>query len=183
MPASSSRVERVRRSYKPRDVRVLFIGESAPAGETFFYCANSGLYRATSDAFAAAIPSVRKSPDFREDFQRLGCFLDDLSLTPVNNLPRLERKQACRDGIAPLARRIRRHSPAVVVIIGIGIAEHVSAALEKAGHGGVERVVLPFPSSRPRRADGVPYRQVYVQELSKLVRSWRRRKLLLTPPV
>lgn len=45
--------QQAREDYLPDAVQVLFIGESPPAGGTFFYRANSGLYRATREAFAA----------------------------------------------------------------------------------------------------------------------------------
>lgn len=44
-------IERQRRRYKPKEVRVLFIGESPPEGGTFFYLANSKLYRHTKSRF------------------------------------------------------------------------------------------------------------------------------------
>lgn len=153
-----ARVERMlRRDYRPNDpadVRVLFIGESPPAGETFFYCANSGLYRATQEAFQLSIPTLGRKTDFRAAFLRLGCFLEDLSQVPVNGLAGPERRQACKDGIKPLAKRISDLSPRVVVVIGITISPLVGQALDRAGLGEVEREVLPFPMSRPRRTDG-----------------------------
>jgi hypothetical protein len=38
-----SSLESLRQSYRPQQVRVLFVGESPPAGGTFFYRANSNL--------------------------------------------------------------------------------------------------------------------------------------------
>jgi hypothetical protein len=56
---------------------VLFIGESPPARETFFYFANSNLYSATREAFEAAIPALRGEDDFLGAFQGLGCYVED----------------------------------------------------------------------------------------------------------
>jgi hypothetical protein len=72
----------------------------------------------------------------------------------------------------------------VIVIIGISegsrsVRTVVTGELEKAGHGDVEQRVLPFPTSRPRRTDGKPYRQLYIDDLGDLVRRWRRRRVLL----
>ena len=47
--------EELRRRYRPETVRALFVGESPPAGGTFFYAANSNLYRFTEQAFRAAL--------------------------------------------------------------------------------------------------------------------------------
>lgn len=76
--AALSAAERRRRRYKPDDIRVLFIGESPPAGGTFFYYANSNLYDATRAAFEAALPALRKESDFLDAFKRLGCYVEDL---------------------------------------------------------------------------------------------------------
>jgi hypothetical protein len=46
-----SAAEQARLQHRPDDVRVLFIGESAPAGGTFFYFKNSKLYQTTCTAF------------------------------------------------------------------------------------------------------------------------------------
>ena len=64
--------ERIRRQFKPREIRALFVGESPPSGGTFFYRANSKLYFATREAFEAAIPALRKEVDFLDAFKRLG---------------------------------------------------------------------------------------------------------------
>jgi uracil-DNA glycosylase len=180
VPGRSANVERQRHHYLPddNDVRVLFIGESPPAGETFFYHANSNLHHATREAFETAIPALRQEADFRDAFMRLGCYLEDLSVRPVNGLPGPERRQACKDSVKPLARRIRDLSPRVVLVVGITVSGLVGQALERAGLGEVERKVVPFPTTRVRRTDHVPYRQAYVDELSALVRRWRRRRLL-----
>jgi hypothetical protein len=39
--------EVLRGRYRPDVIRVLLVGESPPAGGTFFYAANYNLYRAT----------------------------------------------------------------------------------------------------------------------------------------
>src|SRR5947199_2008929 len=91
MPATES----LRRRYRPADIRILFVGESPPAGGTFFYAANSNLYYATEAAFRQAVPDLL-SGDFLDDFRALGCFLDDLCLRPVNHLrgtPELEQQR------------------------------------------------------------------------------------------
>lgn len=181
MPGRSARVGRKRHDYRPddaSDVRVLLVGESSPNGPTFFYCGNSGLFYATQEAFENAIPALRREPDFRDAFLRLGCYLEDLSLVPVNGLPPAERRRTCKAGVELLAERVSDLSPRVVVVIGITVSGLVVKALEIADLGDVEREVLPFPTSRPRKTDGVPYRKVYIEELCSLVRRWRRRRVL-----
>lgn len=173
-----SDAQQTREDYLPDDVRVLFIGESPPSGGTFFYYTNSNLYRATRDAFARAIPALRGSQNVLNEFCKLGCYLEDLAVEPVDDLPRRERRAACNAGIAPLAERIRPLHPRVVVIVGYGIAPKVTKALVRAGHGELDREKLPFPTTRRRQTDKVPYRQLYIDELSTLVDRWRKRHIL-----
>lgn len=87
--------EELRRQYRPDNVRVLMVGESPPVGGTFFYAANSNLFRHTKAAFEKALRRTW-SPDeaFLQFFSREGFFLDDLCLHPVNGLPNAERRRA-----------------------------------------------------------------------------------------
>lgn len=168
--------ERLRRRFRPREIRVLFVGESPPFGGTFFYRANSKLYYATRVGFEAAIPELRKQADFLEAFKRLGCYLEDLSPVPVNHLDlgdrdqRRERRAIRRPGIEPLARRIQPWAPRVVAIVVKEIVADAKKALAIADHSGVERVELPFPARHYDR---------YVEELADHVRHWRRRRILM----
>lgn len=172
-----SPAERARRRHKPSDMRVLFIGESPPAGGTFFYFANSKLYDATRDAFEAAIPALRREPDFLDAFCRLGCYLEDLSVVPVNHLDLKDREQRearralRREGVNPLARRMRPWSPRIVapVVLDMVKTGDIAAALKLANLENVERADLPFPGRHYNR---------YVNELTAHVRSWRRRRIL-----
>lgn len=47
--------ERLRARYRPERIVALFVGQSPPAGGTFFYFANSNLYRHTERAFREAL--------------------------------------------------------------------------------------------------------------------------------
>src|SRR4051812_20336030 len=91
-----SAAERTRRKYKPDDIRVLFIGESPPAGGEFFYLANSALYYATRQAFETAIPALRKREDFVRAFCALGCYLARRPVTGAGQPSRPERPRATR---------------------------------------------------------------------------------------
>ena len=168
MPGRETR----RRRYLPDELRVLFIGESPPSGPTFFYDANSILHHATRDAFVAADARLA-SLEFLTAFQRMGCYLDDLSHAPINTLDK-PNKRAARDAAAPgLARRLRRLSPRVIVIVVIDIQRPVTTALRRAGLDATPVELLPFPNAWHRRR--------YVDELAALVAQWRRRRILRSP--
>lgn len=161
--------ERRRRDHWPDELRVLFIGESPPTGGTFFYDANSVLYFATRDAFVAAAPRLA-GRDFLGAFQQTGCYLDDLSLKPIDKLPDRERRQARNAAIPGLARRLKGKTPRLVVIVVKGIAPQVAQALDRAGLADVPTEKLPFPGQWDH--------DDYVDQLTDLVDKWRRRRLL-----
>jgi hypothetical protein len=143
----------------------LFVGESAPAGGTFFYAADSTLYREMRAAFAAALPQTFGSGAFLETFRTAGCYLDDLCLEPVNNLPRRERRERRTQAEGALARRLRRYRPQGVVAIGKTTAgPHVRLALTRAGVTDVDFAVVSFPGRPAHKAE-------FHRELRSLLRS------------
>ncbi len=78
---------------------MLFIGESPPASGRFFYHRDSGLYRATCDAFQIIDPAINDE-NFLAAFQAMGCYLIDLCPDPVDRLDPPSRRAACRAGEA-----------------------------------------------------------------------------------
>lgn len=156
---------------------MLFVGESPPAGGTFFYRANSLLYEATREAFQAAVPDLVRKGGFLERFRDLGCYLDDLCLVPVNHLKldnplaKKKRLQLREEGEEPFANRIRHYSPSAIVVTMLGITENVGRAAISAGLSDTPRPALPFPG---RKA----HRDRYVTELGNLLIQYRRANLL-----
>jgi Uracil DNA glycosylase superfamily len=145
MPKSKSAAarERLRRSCRPRRVRLLFVGEAPPASGRFFYQEDSGLYRAVREAFIAARPSIADS-DFLAAFGRLGCYLVDLCGMPVDRLGQKSRTAARLEGEARLSKSIRRLNPSVIITLTRSIAANVCRAQAKAGWKG-EHIELPYP--------------------------------------
>jgi hypothetical protein len=140
-------VEELRQVHRPDKVRVLFIGESPPAGGTFFYRGDSDLCRHTQEAFSAAFGTgFAGAGDFLIHFWRAGCYLDDLCLVPVNHLSKAERRRERKRGVAPLAERIGAMSPGAVVVVMKGIAPQVEQAVKRAGLTRVPLYSLPFPA-------------------------------------
>jgi hypothetical protein len=158
-------------------VSLLFVGESPPAGGTFFYQANSTLYEATKEAFRLAVPDLVRGPNFLERFAALGCYLDDLCLEPVNHLKlhnplaKAKRLRAREEGEALLAARIGGYSPRHVVVVMKGIESNVRRAVELAGLPHVPATALPFPGRKE-------HRDRYVEELAGLLKTARGRGLL-----
>ena len=160
------RADRLRRQYRPRRVRVLLVGESPPASGRHFYDANSGLYRAVRDTFAATQPSI-DGRDFRERFRDHGWFLCDLSDRPVNRLRPAKRQAAHALGINRLAGVLRRWRPQAVVVVVTAVGRHVRRAIRQAKWAGTYCEV-PYPGRWARS------RKHFTQRFGAFVATWFR---------
>jgi hypothetical protein len=161
-PAEAS-IDAVRTRYRPTTTRLLFVGESSPAGGTHFYQADSNLYRATREAFGAAL-SVVDPPEgdaFLAWFQELGCWLVDLADHPVNRSSAGDRVHAVAAGIPALAETIRVTEPARILVVLRRIAPAVRRAARIAEFDDRAIDVLPFPTRQ--------WRPVYVDQLAGIV--------------
>lgn len=170
---SRRRREALRRRFRPKRLRILFIGESAPASGRFFYRGDSGLYRAVRDVFQAADPAI-SDEDFLCTFQKCGCYLIDLCADPVDKLDPKARRASCFSGEALLSQRIRRLGPELIVSLVRSIRGNIDRAAAKAGwRGPVLDVPYPGRWIRHRRiftATLLPYaKSVLEDEKLKLV--------------
>jgi hypothetical protein len=169
--------ERLRSQFRPASVRVLFVGESPPAGGSFFYAADSELYRATRDAFESALPRLRTADSFLNAFAESGCYLVDLCLDPVNQLidradgSWSKRVRARRRGEARLAATLADMRPAYVIVVLKGIAANVNRAAALAGVS-TECYTVTYPSRWSR------HRIAYRKELAQLLRRLVHEKVL-----
>jgi hypothetical protein len=135
--------ESLRRRYRPKRVRILFVGESPPASGRFFYAADSGLYRAVRGTFLESFPKL-ESEDFLRAFSALGCYLVDLCGSPVDKLNAKDRRQACVAGETQLSRTIKQLRPEIIVTVVRSIAANVVRAQTHAGWEGTH-LALPYP--------------------------------------
>jgi hypothetical protein len=125
-------VETVRAHYRPKTILTLFVGESAPHSGDFFYFGNTGLTGYMHKAMEAA--GLGGAGDFLERFKSYGWYLDDLVLTPINQLGESpQRKKECRDAQASMAARIKEYQPRAIVSLLLGIRDIVEAAAIDAG--------------------------------------------------
>lgn len=133
--------------WKPNRIRVLFVGESAPANGTHFYRGDSNLHRWTKESFLDCFGTEPvNDTGFLSFFRHKGCFLVDLCSSPVNGMEHVARRKARREGICGLTEVIRREKPEVMVVVMKGIQTHVRRALEKTGLVVDHFYVLPFPA-------------------------------------
>ena len=166
--------EHLRLQYRPREIRVLLIAESPPAGGTFFYAQNSNLAKYTEVAFRKAyeLPGRIAMGDFLEAFKAAGCYLDDLCLEPVNHMGAASRRKAWKCGVSLLSERLAAVSPKpkTIIPVMIAIASHIGQAAETAGLSKVLKAAIPFPTHGNQ--------QRYVQGLSKLLVTLRTASIL-----
>lgn len=158
--------EDVRVQFAPEKVRVLFIGESPPAGGTFFYFGNSNLYRYTQEAFSRIFAlSVESPTEFLDLFQRMGFYLVDLCLEPVNKMTPVDRRAARRAGVQPLSKKLIETQPETIISVLKAIAPHIRKAAQLADLTSVPIYELVFPA--------MSHQQRYVSELSAVLNTIR----------
>jgi hypothetical protein len=164
-------LEALRRKYRLHPIKVLFVGESPPAGGTFFYKGDSGLARYTKLSFEQVynLPDLAMA-DFLHGFKAAGCYLDDLCLEPVNRMSVADRRAAWKREVEPFARRLEADSPRIIVPLLRSVESSVRQAAERIGLVDRMRSALPHPSmgNHPR----------YVAELSRLLLELREASVL-----
>ena|SRR5579864_8661160 len=135
-------VEAVRACYRPERITTLFVGESAPRSGAFFYYGDPPLTGYMKKAIDAA--GLGGKGDFLDRFKAYGWYLDDLVLTPVNDLKKPQRRQLCQDAKNSLAIRIAEYRPLAIVSLLICIKDFVEAAAIAAGST-APRFAVHFP--------------------------------------
>lgn len=149
--------EDLRNRYRPTGTSLLFIGESPPAGLTFFYCGNTRLFKHTHEAFRVAFPRdcPQQPTEFLCWFQGLGCYLEDLSIEPINNLSDPYRERARIEAIGDLSRRLAEHAGPCrrIIIVMKAIVPHVFQAIQSSDPRLSDTTVdsLPFPAQGHQR--------------------------------
>ena len=144
-----SRVEDVRDRYDPKwvdkDITILFVGESAPSENRFFYLRNTVLYRAFFMAFR--IVYGVKEDEFLEYFQKLGCFLYDLLPCGKkwSGKKKVASKKEKKQARADFREFIEERRPKMVVTIMKSLSKDVEDEIKKTNINTVFRNNLKFP--------------------------------------
>ena len=128
-------VEKIRSAFRPSRIDVLFVGESAPTGGTFFFKGDSSAFREMQKAFGKHFGRALGDDEFLAWFKKRSCFLDDLVLKPIDKEERKKRRDARQASVAGLASRIAAYQPKSVVAIAKSIDKHVKEALRLSGVG------------------------------------------------
>lgn len=125
--------ECLRRRFQPAKVAILFVGKSPPANGTFFYKGDLQVFRYMREAFSKLDRQNGDCDTFLSQFKSLGCYLDDLVLTPINYATASERSRKRKEGVKSLAARISDLSPHDVVAIGRSIRREVQRTVVQSG--------------------------------------------------
>lgn len=164
-------VEKIRMAFRPPKTRVLFVGESPPAGGTFFYIGDSSLARYTQEGFSRAYGvDFKNTKEFLNSFMNNGFYLEDLCHIPVNNMDGSGRRRTQKESIEIFAERLKDIDPKAVVTILVSIKKHIEKALLIAGLSGTPHYVLPFPA--------MSHQQRYVVELSNVLHELHRKGII-----
>jgi hypothetical protein len=141
-----SDLEKLRGKFRPRRITTLFVGESPPHNGTFFYQEDSRLYHRMRECFGAVT-------NFLPEFMAKGFFLDDLVLSPINQIKdEHERNRLRQEGVLSLARRMAACQPLAVVSLMCAIKPMVGEAMREAGLLETPLYVTPFPG-RPKQQE------------------------------
>ena len=154
---TTTEIEKTRRAFRPLRITTLFVGESPPASGKFFYYANSALARNMRRAMEEAFGPT---DDFLTSFKGFGWYLDDLVLTPIDNLETAERIAACHAAQADLAARIAEYKPQAIVVMVLGIRDIVEKAAISVGSN-APRYAVPFP--------GPWHKELFLAEMKMLI--------------
>jgi len=159
--------EEAREKFRPSSIKVLFIGESRPAGGKFFFSENSNLYSATKEAFEKASANNFDC----EAFKQLGCWLYDVCDVPVNNMEPKDRKVRIREDAMALSEVLQRYNPKFIFVVKKGYFGNIvyPHVLKFGFIDGQTSCLLPFPLYQ--------YREQYVRELTAMLKKTIFKKL------
>ena len=151
-------VEAARARFRPDKIVTLFVGESAPDSDKFFYFGKNPMLTYTRKAIEQALGA--DGGDILDRFKALGWYLDDLSLAPVNKLAPALRKSMCHAARRTLAERIAAYHPQAIVTVVPRVKDDVVAAAIAASCD-APRYVMPFP--------GNGHQKKYVLQLAEII--------------
>jgi hypothetical protein len=146
-----------RNKYQPSKVEVLWIAESPPSSQGFFYfektTGSDHLFRETMKAVEIWPENwtMHKGMDKRPylgQFESKGYFLFDTCELPVDKLDKARRREEIRKGALRITGEVRALEPKNILIVKVNVFGPVREELEKAGLDGriLNKRPIPFPS-------------------------------------
>lgn len=138
--------ENLRNHYRPDRIKVLFVGESRPQGGTFFYQADSALYRETKKAFNEYLD---RNTFTLGNFKHWNCWLYDICDDPVNDLSEAQRTNCIHENISRLADFVQKADPELIIVCKKGTVKSEIEKSDVMKDYRAEKNIffLPFPGS------------------------------------
>lgn len=143
IPQLDSKQEKIRLKFKPKKISYLFIGESMPAGGTFFYFENSNLYFHLRDVFLNNFNWDKL--EFLKYFKSNGFYLDDLCQQSINQLSSSEKTSIRKAYEENLSLRIKKYKPNIIITTPKSIVKNVNRSIIQAELN-IKNITLPFPA-------------------------------------
>jgi hypothetical protein len=165
-------IRKIRKLWKPKKVKVLFVGESPPT-KTFFYTCDSKLYEAMKEAFERARGKKFKlDEDFLKFFRSRGYYLEDLCDKRLNwkriknkRERRKKREKVWRQWEPMLRRKIEELKPEKIIVVMTTIKKNVERAVKSSRLKRKPEMLdirLKFPTY---------YKKEFIKELSKWLKN------------
>jgi hypothetical protein len=104
--------------------------------------------------------------DFLIFFKQMDCYLDDLSLVPVNHMEPQKREKTLKGSVNSFSRKLNSYSPEIIIIIMKKIKKHVLEAVGKSNLDNVCIHTLTYPCYSMRN------RTRYVDDLVKILKRY-----------
>lgn len=153
----NKRISRLRKKYKPKKVKVLFVAESPPVSEDdevrFFYNPEQErwdyMYRAVMEAVFSDFQYCPGEKDkWLRKFRKHGYYMIDATDKPVNRSSAAERRQILKDSVKSKLSEIRKlvTKKTPIVLIKRNVFEAFSEPLRDKGYNVIHEEFLPFPS-------------------------------------
>jgi len=152
-----NKFEIAREKYKPENkVKFLFVGESRPVSDEFFYINNTLLYSQTKETFELLIGEFS-----REKFKALGCWLYDVCPEPINQYNEHDPKEReikrgiIRNNLSRLKSIINELSPEYIIVVKKGLfGKEVCSAIRS-----MDKNIQVFNISFPACGNQKKYRE------------------------
>ena len=123
--------QKLRKSFKPSEIKVLFVAEAPPVNDNFFYSEKSLVRTYTEKAFRTYYGSeISKYLNFKDFFKSEGFYLDDLCHVPTSF------KDICKNKnqyIQELSIRLKDYNPKAIIITPLRVDGFVREAIWMSG--------------------------------------------------
>jgi len=139
-------LQALKAQYKPNQIKILFIADGIPVKDRYFYLKNSNMYKAVKEAFTRVFGDFNSDDEFLAFFKEMGAYFENLSTVPIKMLPPTEQRKARQEGVQPLAERLSKIQPRLIIISLKVIEKYAREAIKLADIKSVEHIaVTPFP--------------------------------------